>query len=58
MSCRDSIADEAFREVADLLAVAYTRFSKVRCMPVESAQPPVNKELDVRRDLSPHGNCG
>jgi hypothetical protein len=58
MSCQDSIADEAFREVAELLAVAYARYSRVRRVPVESAQAPVNKDLDVRRDLCPHVNCG
>lgn len=56
MSCQDPVAEEAFRGVAGLLAVAYTRFAKVRRMPVESVQARVNKELDNRCDRSPHVN--
>lgn len=53
MSCQDSIAEVALHDIAELLATAYDRFSKVRRMP-ESVQSPVNKELDNGGDLSPH----
>ncbi len=58
MSCQDVNADEAFREVAGLLAAAYARLSRVRRVPIESSQPSVNTELAIPGDQSPHVNCG
>ena len=48
----DPVTNDAFHEIAALLASAYSRFLRVRRVPVESAQKSVNKELDIRPDQS------
>lgn len=46
----DPATDEAFREVAEILAASYLRHAKVRCVPTEAAQATVNKELANRAE--------
>jgi hypothetical protein len=58
MRFEDQATSEAFGEIAALLAAAYNRYSRVRRVPAESGQDPVNKELDTGREVSPHVNCG
>jgi len=52
----DRVTNEAFQEIAALLAAAYNRFSRVQRVPVESVPEPVNKDLDIRSDQSLHVN--
>ena len=54
----DPVTNEAFQEIATLLASTYSRFSRVQRIPVESVPEPVNKELDIRPDQSLPVNGG
>ena len=57
MSLQGFAADAAFNEVAQLLATAYQRYTKVQRVQADRAEIPVNKELAIDRDQSVHVNC-
>jgi hypothetical protein len=54
MQFQDRLAEEAFTEVAALLATAYQRYVAVPRVPSEPPNEPP-KELDKSRPSSPHG---
>lgn len=54
MQFQDRLAEEAFTEVAALLATAYQRYIAARCQLPEPPKAPTTKELDKSDPSSPH----
>jgi hypothetical protein len=55
MKFQDRLAEEAFTEVAALLATAYQRYIAIRRVPVEAPEDPPGNELDTSSYSSLHG---
>ena len=55
MQFQDQLAEEAFTEVAALLATAYQRYIVARCQLPKAPASPATKELDKSGPSSPHG---
>jgi len=55
MKFQDRLAEEAFTEVAALLAAAYQRYIAIRRVPLESSEQPPKNELDTSSSSSLHG---
>jgi hypothetical protein len=58
MEFRDRPTRDAVAEIAGLLAVAYQRYRRARCIESDGSNAPesVNGELDNPRPESPHVN--
>ena len=54
MQFQDRLAEEAFTEVAALLATAYQRYIAARCQLPEPPMAPRANELDKSCPSSPH----
>ena len=55
MQFQDRLAEEAFTEVAALLATAYQRYIAIRRVPAETPEGPAANDLDNSFPSSPHG---
>lgn len=55
MQFQDRLTEDAFTEVATLLAAAYQRYIAARCQLPEPPKAPPTKELDKSDPSSPHG---
>ena len=55
MQFQDRLAEEAFTEVAALLAAAYQRYIETRGVPAEPGENPPTNDLAKSPSSSPHG---
>lgn len=55
MQFQDRLTEDAFTEVATLLATAYQRYIAARCQLPKPPASPATKELDKSGPSSPHG---
>ena len=55
MQFQDRLAEEAFAEVAALLASAYQRYIAIRHVPAEPPEIPAKDDLAKSSPSSPHG---
>ncbi len=55
MQFQDRLAEEAFAEVAALLATAYQRYTAIRRVPAEPPEDPPTNDLAKSSSSSLHG---